>query len=109
MYKYVMSAQTGKMAALLAIGGDEGLIYKEDAKANRFKSVVTYLGPFYLDKGEEQNHTIKIPNYIGAVRVMVVGAYEGAYGSSEKEVLVKKPLMASTHFFAISGNFLLKI
>jgi uncharacterized protein YfaS (alpha-2-macroglobulin family) len=93
MYKYVMSAQTGKMAALLAIGGDEGLIYKEDAKANRFKSVVTYLGPFYLDKGETQSHTIKIPNYIGAVRVMVVGAYEGAYGSSEKEVLVKKPLM----------------
>jgi hypothetical protein len=93
MYKYVMSAQTGKMTALYAIGGDEGLVYKEDAKANRFKSVVSYLGPFYLDKGKEQSHTIQIPNYIGAVRVMVVGVHEGAYGKAEKEVQVKQPLM----------------
>lgn len=93
MYKYVLSAQAGKMSALLAIGGDEGLVYKEDVKANRFKSVVTYMGPFYLDSKDSQKHTIQVPNYIGAVRVMVVGAYEGAYGSAESEVQVKKPLM----------------
>lgn len=93
MYKYVMSAHTGKMAPLLAIGGDEGLNFKDDAEANRFKPVVTYLGPFFLDKGDKAKHSVHIPNYIGAVRVMVVAGYEGAYGSAEKELEVKQPLM----------------
>lgn len=93
MYNYVMSAQTGKMAPLLAIGGDEALNYKEDAEANRFKPVVSYLGPFFLDKGGKNTHQVHIPNYIGAVRVMVVGGYKGSYGSSEKELEVKQPLM----------------
>lgn len=93
MYKYVMSAQTGKMASLLAIGGDEGLVYKEEDKANRFKPVVRFIGPFYLKKGETLSHKLKLPNYIGAVRVMVVAGYEGAYGSAEKEIQVKQPLM----------------
>jgi len=103
MYKYVMSAQTGKMTALLAVGGDEGLVYKADATANRFKSVIKYLGPFYIDSGDEKSHTIKIPNYIGAVRVMVVSAHEGAYGSAEKEVKVKKPLMVQTTLPRVLG------
>lgn len=93
MYRYVMSAQTGKMSPLLAIGGDEALNYKEDAEANRFKPVVTYLGPFFLDKGQEKSHQIHMPNYIGAVRIMVVGGYQGTYGSAEKELQVKQPLM----------------
>lgn len=93
MYRYVMSAQTGKMSPLLAIGGDEALNFKEDAEANRFKPVVTYLGPFFLKKGAKRSHQLHMPNYIGAVRVMVVGGYNGAYGSAEKEVQVKQPLM----------------
>lgn len=103
MYKYVMSAQTGKMTALLAVGGDEGLVYKADATANRFKSVIQYLGPFYLDAGDDASHSIKIPNYIGAVRVMVVGAHEGAYGSAEQEIQVKKPLMVQTTLPRVLG------
>ncbi|MFK8045205.1 MAG: alpha-2-macroglobulin [Crocinitomicaceae bacterium] len=103
MYKYVMSAQTGKMTALLAVGGDEGLVYKADATANRFKSVVKYIGPFYLEKGKEQSHDIKIPNYIGAVRVMLVAAHEGAYGSAEEEVQVRKPLMVQTTLPRVLG------
>ncbi|WP_417607992.1 alpha-2-macroglobulin family protein [Owenweeksia hongkongensis] len=93
LYKYVMNAKTGKMTPLLAIGGDEALQYKEDEKANRFKPVVSYLGPFYLKKGETQKHQVKMPNYVGAVRVMVVAGHEGAYGSAEKEIQVKQPLM----------------
>jgi uncharacterized protein YfaS (alpha-2-macroglobulin family) len=93
MYKYVMSAQTGKMSPLMAIGGDEGLEYKEDVEANRFKPVVSYLGPFFLGKGDKNTHQIHIPNYIGAVRAMVVAGYNGAYGFAEKEMEVKQPLM----------------
>ncbi|MGI9531263.1 alpha-2-macroglobulin family protein [Lutimonas sp.] len=93
LYRYVMGAQTGKMSPLLAIGGDEALNYKEDTKANRFKPVVSYLGPFFLEKDEEISHNIHMPNYIGAVRVMVVGGFNGAYGSAEKEIQVRQPLM----------------
>ncbi len=103
MYKYVMSAETGKMAALLAVGGDEDLANKEDAKANRFQSVVQYLGPFKLDANDSKSHTVKIPNYIGSVRVMVVAADDGAYGSSDEDVLVKKPLMVLSTLPRILG------
>jgi hypothetical protein len=34
-----------------------------------------------------------MPNYIGSVRVMVVASKAGAYGSTEKAVPVRKPLM----------------
>lgn len=103
MYKYVMSAKTGKMTPLLAVGGDEALEYKEDVKANRFKPVVRYLGPFYLKAGEKQNHQIDIPNYIGAVRVMVVAGKNGAYGKAEKEIQVKQPLMVLTTLPRVLG------
>ncbi|TYA68375.1 alpha-2-macroglobulin family protein, partial [Seonamhaeicola marinus] len=64
-------------------------------KANRFKPVVKYFGPFTLNKGEKKSHTIKMPNYIGAVRTMVVAGNhtKEAYGSTDKTVQVKKPLM----------------
>ncbi len=103
MYKYVMSAKTGKMTPLLAVGGDEALEYKEDVKANRFKPVVRYFGPFYLKPGEKQNHQVSIPNYIGAVRVMVVAGKDGAYGNIEKEIQVKQPLMVLTTLPRVLG------
>ncbi|MBN2668536.1 MAG: hypothetical protein JXR60_04835 [Bacteroidales bacterium] len=93
MYKYVLNADIGKMTPLLAIGGDEGLVYKEDAEVNRFQSVVSYLGPFYLDANEKAEHQIKVPNYVGELRIMVVAAKDKAYGSVDKSVTVKQNLM----------------
>lgn len=93
MYKYVLNSCTGKMLPLLAIGGDEALDFKDNAEANRFKPVVSYLGPFYLDKNDKHTHKLLMPNYIGSVRVMVVSGYKGAYGSADKEIQVKQPLM----------------
>ncbi|HEX9602049.1 MAG TPA: alpha-2-macroglobulin family protein, partial [Mariniflexile sp.] len=45
--------------------------------------------------GESKTHKIKLPNYIGAVRTMVVAGNHTtkAYGSTDKSVEVKKPLM----------------
>jgi len=93
MYKYVMSAKTGKMIPLLAVGGDEALNFEDEKDANRFKAVVSYLGPFHLKGGKTNTHKIDIPNYVGAVRLMVVAGHEGAYGAAEKEIKVKQPLM----------------
>jgi uncharacterized protein YfaS (alpha-2-macroglobulin family) len=93
MYDFVMSAFSGKMTSLLAIGGDGTLKSKKGKKPNRFKPVVKCLGPFTLNADETQSHTLQINNYVGAVKVMVVAAKEASYGSSSHIIKVKKPLM----------------
>ncbi|MEZ4984903.1 MAG: alpha-2-macroglobulin family protein [Saprospiraceae bacterium] len=82
------------MDQLLTIGGDGEIDGKKPAeRANRFDPVVMHLGPFELKKNGRATHTLQMPNYVGAVRVMVVAADKGAYGAAEKTVPVRKPLM----------------
>ncbi|MGL5731598.1 MAG: alpha-2-macroglobulin family protein, partial [Bacteroidales bacterium] len=94
MYDWVMNSYAGSMAPLLSIGGDEELRNTSRNKANRFKPVVMYAGPFYLAKGKIAKHQLKLPEYVGAVRVMVVaGNQEGAYGNVSRSVEVKNRIM----------------
>lgn len=93
MYQYVIGAFSGEMAGLLALGGDEYNRKNGGAKANRFKPVVQFIGPFVVEAGKENTHRLNMVNYVGSVRTMVVAGQDGAYGSSEKAVPVKKPLM----------------
>lgn len=92
MYDDVLGAKTGRYPAMFSTGGDETL-KPADAKANRFKPVVRFIGPFYLDKGKKQTHTLKLPMYVGSVRAMVVAGQNGAYGNAEKTAQVRTPLM----------------
>ncbi|WP_242203122.1 Ig-like domain-containing alpha-2-macroglobulin family protein [Aestuariivivens insulae] len=91
----VIGAYSGSIDQVFAIGGDGSATAGKNKKANRFKPVVTYLGPFELKAGDKVSHTLKMPNYIGAVRTMVVAGNpeHEAYGSTDKSVEVKKPLM----------------
>lgn len=91
----VIGAYSGSIDQVFAIGGDGSALAGKNQKANRFKPVVTYLGPFNLEAGAKKTHRIIMPNYIGAVRMMVVAGDPSAeaYGSAEKSVQVKKPLM----------------
>ncbi|MBL8820930.1 MAG: hypothetical protein JNL58_33285, partial [Planctomyces sp.] len=74
--------------------GDADLAAKEDdPRANRFKPVVKFFGPYTLDKGDTKSITFTMPQYIGSVKTMVVAGYEGAYGKTEKATPVRKPLM----------------
>ena len=93
MYKYVIGAFSGEMAGMLALGGDEYAKKNGGAKANRFKPVVRFIGPFEVAAGKENVHKITMPNYVGSVRTMVVAGQGIAYGSAEKTTPVKKPLM----------------
>jgi len=93
MYDYVIGAYGGELERILAIGGDEAAKMEGSRRANRFTPVVKFLGPFFLEEGDENVHTIKMPNYVGSVRTMVVAAHEGAYGQAEKTTPVSKPLM----------------
>jgi len=94
LYDAVIGAYGGKLASILGIGGDEEVIAGESSeKANRFKPVVKFLGPFTVKDGKSNSHQILVPNYIGSVRAMIVAGKDGAYGFIEKTVPVKKPLM----------------
>jgi len=92
MFDYVIGAYTGKYGSLFSVGGDEDL-NPLDKKANRFKPVVLYLGPVSLAQGETKTHRLRLPSYVGSVRVMVVGGQNGAYGKVDKTVAVRSPLM----------------
>ncbi len=91
----VIGAYPGSVDQIFAIGGDGAAADGKNKKANRFKPVVTFLGPFQLNPGDNKAHKIKMPNYIGSVRTMVVAGdiTNEAYGSTDKTVQVKKPLM----------------
>ncbi|MEM9887179.1 MAG: alpha-2-macroglobulin family protein, partial [Bacteroidota bacterium] len=94
VYDQVIGGYGGELERILSIGGDgEVEVNAEKDQANRFQPVVMHLGPFYLRKGKAK-HEIKMPNYIGSVRTMVVAANpKGAYGNVEKTTAVKSPLM----------------
>ena len=92
MYDNVLGASAGAYSSLFSVGGDATL-KPANAKANRFKPVVKFIGPFYLEKGRQQTHTLKLPMYVGSVRAMVVAGQDGAYGNAEKTAFVRTPLM----------------
>ena len=93
MYNYVVGAYGGRIEQLFSIGGDDALNKGPKAIVNRFKPVVKFIGPFYLAKGKQQTHTLKLPMYVGSVRTMVVAGQDGAYGNAEKTAFVRTPLM----------------
>lgn len=95
IFDEVIGAYGGRINQVFSIGGDEDLGGSKAKKANRFKPVVIYLGPFKLEKGQAKIHDIKMPNYVGSVRTMVVAGdiNSSAYGSAEKTTPVRKPLM----------------
>jgi uncharacterized protein YfaS (alpha-2-macroglobulin family) len=93
VYDYVVGAWGGQLERILTIGGDaEGDDAAKTRRANRFKPVVQYYGPFRTN-GSSKTHNFTLPNYMGSVRAMVIAAGNGAYGAAEKSVKVRKPLM----------------
>ncbi|WP_298652443.1 MG2 domain-containing protein [uncultured Proteiniphilum sp.] len=102
LFDRVLGANSGLMGPLLSIGGDEALNPSRD-NVNRFKPIVKFLGPFALKSGETKAHTIRLPQYIGSVRVMVVAGGNGAYGSADKTVAVKNDLMTLSTLPRVMG------
>ena len=91
LYDDVIGAYSGRFSPMFSIGGDENLILGAK-KDNRFNPIVKFLGPFTLQSGSA-THKVRLPMYVGSVRVMVVAAKDGAYGNVEKTVPVRSPLM----------------
>ncbi|MCW9037294.1 MG2 domain-containing protein, partial [Altibacter sp.] len=94
-YDYVIGAYSGSVNSIYAIGGGDAAAGAKNRKADRFKPVVTYLGPFELKAGQKAKHELTMPNYVGSVRTMIIAGNNktSAYGKTDVTTPVRKPLM----------------
>ena len=102
LYDKVIGAFSGRFSPLAAIGGDEANVVAA-RKDNRFNPVVLFQQPRTLAKGTDEIK-LKLPQYVGSVRVMVVAGHDGAYGNAEATVPVQSPLMVVTTLPRILGT-----
>jgi uncharacterized protein YfaS (alpha-2-macroglobulin family) len=93
LYDFVIGAFGGGLERILSIGGDGTGGPKKNVTVNRFKPVVKFLGPFRLESGGSQTTKFTLPQYVGSIKAVVIAGHDGAYGTAEKVVAVKKPLM----------------
>lgn len=94
MHDQVMEAWEGRVDRLFAVGGDDDARRKmAGAKGNPFPPMVVVKGPIEIPKGGADVE-IDVPRYTGSVRVMVVASSATAFGSAEKAVPVRAPVMA---------------
>ena len=98
LFDKVSGAYGAALERLLALGGsDSAAANAANKQQSRFPPVAQLLGPFHLAAGKSEQRRIKLPRYVGAVRVMLVAGTTAtkpaAYGSAEKSVYVRQPLM----------------
>lgn len=98
LFDEVIGAYGASLERLLALGGSDGAAADAaNQPQSRFPPVAQLLGPFQLKAGQTQEQEVQLPRYVGAVRVMVVaGSNAGkpaSFGSAEKQVYVRQPLM----------------
>jgi uncharacterized protein YfaS (alpha-2-macroglobulin family) len=103
VYDRVIGAYGGALERLFSIGGGNAESEKPASHNLRFKPVVQFFGPYFLKKGATQTHSFTMPEYVGEVRTMVIAGYEGAYGSTEKSVPVRQPLMVLATLPRVAG------
>jgi hypothetical protein len=113
MYDLLPRDNSSELKRLITIGGsDEGEENDDSRRRRRFPPVVKFLGPFQLAANSKANHQIELPEYMGAVRIMVVAGRQGtpgkdagraAYGRAEKTVTVTQPLTLLTTLPRVLG------
>ena len=96
IFSHVISANKGDVFKTFAIGGDmdyrESQLNPKKGK-KRFKPVCLFQGPLFTDENGNAKVKFDMPNYVGSVRIMVIGARENSYARAEKTVPVKTELM----------------
>ncbi|MBQ6073624.1 MAG: alpha-2-macroglobulin [Bacteroidales bacterium] len=106
LYDLIIGAYGARMEQLFAIGGDsEGdAPVTPNSQADRFKPVSIFLGPYTVKARGTAKHTVEIPQYIGQLRAMVIATDGSAMGSSEKKVMVTKPVMVKATLPRVIGT-----
>ncbi|MBD3421598.1 MAG: hypothetical protein GF398_15895 [Chitinivibrionales bacterium] len=92
----ILSRLTPDPDNTFSIGGDfadERERRAGESKVQRFKPVVLFAGPTTIKPGKISHLSFVMPNYVGSVRVMLVGCARHSYISQEKTIPVRQPLM----------------
>lgn len=102
-YSEVIDRPYGAVHQILKVGGDEALLDEMARRrrlkelgledADRFKPVSMFKGVLTTNSMGEASVDFEMPNYMGQVRIMVVAADGNSYGSAEKNMIVKAPLI----------------
>lgn len=97
LFSYVIGANKGDVFKTFSVGGGVMAEYRasqlKPERKKRFKPVSMFKGPIMTDDNGRAAVSFAMPNYIGAVRVMVVAAHGKQYGHAEKTVPVRTDLM----------------
>jgi len=99
IFSKIIGADWGAVYKVFSIGGgfeeEKRMMEKQlsPVKVKRFKPVSMFQGPIKTNKKGKATVKFKMPNYIGSVRVMVIGARGNSYGSKEEAIAVRSPLM----------------
>ncbi|MGM0501792.1 MAG: alpha-2-macroglobulin family protein [Bacillota bacterium] len=93
----IIGLNSGYIYNVFSIGGGRSKKYKEKQlqaeETDRFEPVALFKGPIKTDGQGQAEVEFEMPNYIGNVRVMVIGARQGSYGQVTKNIPVKSDLM----------------
>ncbi len=98
IFSQVISANKGDVFQTFSIGGAEEMDYREsqvdpvDGK-KRFEPVCMFKGPLMTDSNGKASVSFHMPNYNGAVRVMVVGTHRNNFGNADKTVPVRSDII----------------
>lgn len=93
VFDLVSGSLKGELQTIITVGGSDAALQLANKKAERFKPVVQYFGPFALKKGEKKQLQFTMPEYIGQVRLMAVCGSDTGFGAAEKKVPVKSDIM----------------
>lgn len=96
IFSHIIAANIGDVFKTFSIGGDvdyrkSQLEPKKGKK--RFKPVSLFKGPIKTDKNGKAKVKFKMPNYVGSVRIMVIGANGKSFARAEKTVPVKTEII----------------
>lgn len=104
-YSEIIGRSFGDVNQVLTVGGDGYLMsnVRLDKSANsfgfeqseRFEPLAIYRGVLTTDERGKGSVELELPNYTGAIRIMVTGASEESYGMAQKRVEVKAPIIAN--------------
>ncbi|WP_132433416.1 alpha-2-macroglobulin family protein [Natronoflexus pectinivorans] len=98
IFSHVMSVNRDDVLQTFSIGGADDLDYREsqldpvDGK-RRFEPVSMFKGPIKTDSRGRATVKFHMPNYNGAVRVMVIGTEKGSFGHAEKTIPVRSDII----------------
>lgn len=103
-YSEIIGRTFGDIHQVLTAGGDFIMAEARMSKmantfgfeqSERFEPLAIYRGVLTTDDEGRGSVELELPNYTGAIRVMVTGASEDSYGVAEQRVEVKAPIVTN--------------